>query len=98
MLQLDVAKKKDIHFLLEKIEVGAKTERLLKNLSPFDQKKEKEKMLQFYAETTKQLQRRLTMDNLVLFNAVCLHPGARPHGSSIYNIERLASSTCDSRK
>ena len=47
LLQLVVAKNKDIHLPLEKVEVGAKTERLLKNLSPFNQKKEKEKMLHF---------------------------------------------------
>ena len=81
-LQLDVAKKKAIYLPLEKIEVGAKTERLLKNLSPFDQKIEKE-MLQFYVATAKQLQRRLPLDNPVLLNAVCLHQGPRTHGSSI---------------
>jgi len=33
LLQLDVAKKKEIHLPLEKIEVGEKTDRLLKKLS-----------------------------------------------------------------
>ena len=32
--------KKEMHLPLEKVEVGAKTERLLKALSPFEQKKE----------------------------------------------------------
>jgi len=47
--------------LLRKIEVRAKIERFLKNLSPFDQ---------FHVPTSKQLQGRLPLDNPVLLNAV----------------------------
>ena len=46
---------KSIH-LQDKMEVGSKTSRLLNKLSPYDQKREKEKMLSFYIATTKQLQ------------------------------------------
>ena len=36
-------------------------------LSTFDQKGEKEKMLTFYIATTKQLQRRLPLQNSIIF-------------------------------
>ena len=89
MLNLDV-KNKDIHLPLEKIETGVKTDSLLKLLSPYDQKKEKEKTLQFYIATVKQLQRRLPLEDAPLFNAVCLHPGARTQANSLKMIEQLA--------
>ena len=72
------------------MEIGAKTERLLKESSPFEQTKGKEKMLQFYISTTKQLQRRLPLEDALLLNAVCLHSGARTKTNSLNNIERLA--------
>ena len=46
LLKMD-PNKNEFHLPLEKIEVGAKTERLLQKLNPFEQKKEKEKMLKF---------------------------------------------------
>ena len=89
LLKLDV-KNKDIHLPLENIEIGAKTDRLLKGLSPYDKKKEREKMLQFYVATVKQLQRRLPLEDALLFNASYLHPGARIQANSLKMIERLA--------
>ena len=44
--KVDVTKKENQ--LNDKLEIGAKTECLLKNLSPFGQKKEREAMLKFY--------------------------------------------------
>ena len=89
LLKLDVGKK-EIYCPLEEIEIGAKTTRLLKQLSPFDQKKEKEKMLEFYIASTKQLQRRLPLENSLISNGGCLHPGARTQKNSLVMIERLA--------
>ena len=42
----------------DKLKTGAKIERLLKNLSPFEHKKEREAMLQFYEESVAYLQRK----------------------------------------
>ena len=47
VLQKVDVKKKENQLKLEDIEVGAKSKRLLGKLSPFDQKKEREKMLKF---------------------------------------------------
>ena len=66
LLNLDV-KFSDIHLLLEKIEIAAKTGRLLKVLSPYNHKKEKERMLQFYVATVKQPQRRLPLEDVLPF-------------------------------
>ena len=68
LLNLDV-KFKDIHLQFKNIEIGAKSDRLLKVLSPHNHKKEKEKMLQFYIAAVKQPQRRLPLEDF-LFNAV----------------------------
>ena len=46
LLKLDVGKK-EIYLPLEEIEIGAKTTRLLKQLSPFDQKKRRRRCLNF---------------------------------------------------
>ena len=89
LLKLDVGKK-EIYLPLEEIEIDAKTTRLLKQLSPFDQKQEKEKMLEFYIASTKQLQRRLPLENSFISNGGCLHPGARTQKNSLVMIERLA--------
>ena len=63
--------------LQDKMEVGSKTSRILNKPSPYDQKREKEKMLSFYIATTKQLQRCLPLHNALLLSASCLHPVAR---------------------
>ena len=89
LLKLDVSDK-NILLPLEEIEIGAKTSRLLKELSPFDQKAEKEKMLKSYIASTKQLQRRLPLENTFIFNAGCLNPGSRTQKNSLVMIERLA--------
>ena len=52
--KVDVTKKEN--HLGDKLETGAKTERLLKNLSPFEQKKDWEIMLKFYKKSVAYLQ------------------------------------------
>ena len=89
LLKMD-PKKEEFHLPLEKIEVGAKTERLLQKLSPFEQKKEREKMPKFYIASTKQMQRRLPLQDPLVFNAACLHPGCRTQAISLNHIEKLA--------
>ena len=60
-------------------------------LSPFDQIKEKEKMLDFYIMATKQLQRRLPIYSSILLNASCLHPMVRSKPYTRDMVERLAN-------
>ena len=81
--KLDVKKKEN---QLENIEV----DRLLKALSPFEQKKEKEKMLEFYITCVKYLQKKLPFDNTVLAAATCLHPHNRKNKVTLKQIELLA--------
>ena len=47
-------------------------------------------MLEFYIASTKQLQRRLPLENSLISNGGCLHPGARTQKNSLVMIERLA--------
>ena len=42
------------------LEIGAKIEHLLKNLSPFEQKKEREAMLKFYEKLVAYWQKKVT--------------------------------------
>ena len=58
----------------DKLNIGAKTERLLKNHSPFEQEKEWEVMLKFCEKSVAYLQEKLPLDNAVLVKADCLHP------------------------
>ena len=74
----------------EKLEIGAKTERLLKNLSPFEQKKEREAMLKFYEKSAAYLQKKLPLDNAVLAKTACLHPDNINKEFTIRQIEYLA--------
>ena len=74
--KLDVSKPSN-QLEIEKIEVGAKTKRLLKDLTPYDQRKEKEKMLKFYVTSVKFLQKKLPFDNMIIAAADCLHPDRR---------------------
>ena len=73
----------------EKLEIGAKTEPLLKNLSPFEQKKEREAMLKFYEKSAAYLQKKFPLDNAVLAKAACLHPDNRKKEFTIRQIEYL---------
>ena len=73
--KVDVAKKENQ--LGDKLETGAKTERLLKNLSPIEQKKEREAMLKSYERSVAYLQKKLPLDNAILAKAACLHPDNR---------------------
>ena len=74
LLSID-AENKELHLTLDNLEVREKLSRLLAELSPLDQKKEK--MLGFYVVKTKQSQRRLLLQNHILFNGLCLHPAAK---------------------
>ena len=85
--EVDVTKKENQ--LGDKLETGAKTERLLKNLSPFEQKKDWEIMLKFYKKSVVYLQRKLPLDNTVLAKAACLHPDNRKNKFIICQIEYL---------
>ena len=73
--KVDVTKKENQ--LGDKLEIGVKTERLLKNLSSFEQKKQREAMLKFYEKSVAYLQKKLPLDNAVLAKAACLHPDIR---------------------
>lgn len=53
LLGLDIEKPKETYLSPEKMQVGWKNTRFLAKLSVFDQKREKEKMLDFYIATTK---------------------------------------------
>ena len=75
---------------LEDIEVGAKAKRLLGKLSPFDQKKEREKMLKFFVSSVSFLQRKLPLDNMILIAAACLHPDSPKMQKTVNQIEYLA--------
>ena len=65
-LQKVDVKKKENQLKLKDIEVGAKAKRLLGKLSPFDQKKEREKMLKFFVSCASFLQTKLPLDNMIL--------------------------------
>ena len=73
--KVDVTKKENQ--LGDKLEIGAKTGRLLKNLSPIEQKKEREAMLKSYERSVAYLQKKLPLDNAILAKAACLHPDNR---------------------
>ena len=88
--KLDVSKVTN-HLDIEKMEVGAKAKRLLKEMTPYDRKKEKEKMLNFYVTSVKFLQKKLPFDNMILAAATCLHPDNRNHSKSIDQISFLAT-------
>ena len=68
---------------LENVEIGAKTGRLLKVLSAYDQKKKNKKLLQFFVATLKQLRIKLPLDGTLHFNGVSLHPGAGTQANSL---------------
>ena len=89
-LQKVDVKKKENHLKLEDIEVGAKAKRLLGKLSPFDQKKEREKMLKFFVSCASFLQRKLPLDNMILIAAACLHPDSWKMQKTANQIEYLA--------
>ena len=72
------------------LEIGAKIEHLLKNLSPFEQKKEREAMLKFYEKSAAYLQKKLPLDNAVLAKTACLHPDNIKKEFTIRQIEYLA--------
>ena len=86
--KVDVSKKENK--LGDKLEIGAKTEHLLKSLSPFEQKKEWELMLKFYEKTVAYFQKHLPPDNAVLAKAACCHPDNRKKEFTICHIEYLA--------
>ena len=86
--KVDVTKKENK--LGDKLEIGAKTKHLLKNLSPFEQKKEWEVMLKLYEKTVAYFQKHLPLDNAVLAKAACLHPDKRKKEFTICHIEYLA--------
>ena len=89
-LQKVDVKKKENQLKLEDIEVGAKAKLLLGKLSPFDQKKEREKMLKFFVSCASFLQRKLPLDNMILTAAACLHPDSRKMQKTVNQIEYLA--------
>ena len=89
-LQKVDVKKKENQLKLEDIEVDAKAKRLLGKLSPFDQKKEIEKMLKFFVYCASFLQRKLPLDNMILIPAACLHPGLWKMQKTIDQTEYLA--------
>ena len=74
----------------DKLEIGVKTERPLKNLSPFEQKKEREAMLNFFEKSVAYLQKTLPLDSAVLAKAACLHPDNRKKEFTMCQIEYLA--------
>ena len=53
-------------------------QRLLKNLIPFEQKKEREAILKFYEKSVAYLQKKLPLENAVLAKAACLHTDNMP--------------------
>ena len=73
--KVDVTKKENQ--VSDKLEIGAKTECLLKNLNPFEQKKEREAMLKFYKKSVAYLQKKLPLDSALLAKTACLHPDNR---------------------
>ena len=90
LAKLDV-EKKETHMELEKIEVGAKTKRLMKNtLTPFEERSERQKILQFYFSTVKFLLKKLPFGNMVIAAAACLHPDQRKNQVTVRHIEYLA--------
>ena len=84
LLSID-AENKELHLTLDNLEVREKLSRLLAELSPLDQKKEK--ILGFYVVKTKQSQRRLLLQTHILFNGACLHPVAKKKKQFGYDIE-----------
>ena len=90
MQKLDVAKKEN-QVETDDIVTGAKTKRLMKgDLTPYEQKKEREKMLKFYMSAVKFLQNIFPFDNMVLAAASCLHPDNRKDRITIKQIDYLA--------
>ena len=73
--KVDVTKKENQ--VSDKLEIAAKTECLLKNLNPFEQKMEREAMLKFYKKSVAYLQKTLPFDSALLAKAACLHPDNR---------------------
>ena len=59
-------------------------------LTPFEQKMEREKMLQFYISAVKFLQKKLPFDNMLLAAASCLHPNKKKDKIGIKQLEYLA--------
>ena len=89
LLNIDVKKDKN-QLAEEDVVVGAKTERLLKNLSPHDQKRERGNMRKFFIAVTCYLQKKLPIADNLLISAACLHPDNRKTEHSVRNIKCLA--------
>ena len=91
LLSVDV-KEKENQLEEGKMVVGAKTERLLKKLSPFDEKRERRLMKEFYIAVITYLQNKFPLNDKLLIAAGSLHPLNRKKKSTLKSIELLAKS------
>ena len=89
LLNIDVKKDKN-QLAEEDVVVGAKTERLLKNLSPHVQKRERGNMRKFFIAVTRYLQKKLPIADNLLISAACLNPDNRKTKHSVRSIKCLA--------
>ena len=85
-------KKKENQLADENIVVGEKSERLLKKLSPYEEKREGAKMEEFFIAVICYFQKKLPLGDKLLLSAGCLHPDNRKNEYTVKNIEYLAKS------
>ena len=89
LLKIDV-KKKENQLAEGNIVIGAKSEKLLKKLSPHDSKRERAKMKEFFIAVISYLQKKLPLGENLLICAGCLHPDSRKKDYTSKHIEYLA--------
>ena len=86
LLKVDV-KKKENQLADAAIVVGAKSERLLKKLSPYEEERKRAKMMEFFIAVICYLQKKLPLGDKLLVSAGCLHPDNRKNEYIVRNIE-----------
>ena len=89
LLKIDM-KKKENQLADESIVVGAKSERLLKKLSPYVEKTEQAIMKKFSLLLFATSKKKLPLGDEMLLSAGCLHPDNRKNEYTVKNIEYLA--------
>ena len=83
-------KKKENQLADKSIVVGAKSERLLKKLSPYEEKRERGNMKEFFIAVICYLQKKLSLGDKLLKSAGFLHLDNKKNEYPVKNIKYLA--------
>ena len=90
LLKIDV-KKKENQMVDESVVVGSKSGRLLKKLSPYEEKREQAKMKEFFIVAICYLKKKRPLGDKLLISTGCFHSDNRKNECTVKNIEYLAN-------